>query len=99
MVAAKVAGNASRCARTWRIWRCASHSRVTLAAASVTRLWLAQRQMRHVRAHREALPATFAATIPLASPQKAAAYTVAKSRLGTVAVVLGAGVRLPLSPG
>src|SRR3954471_494578 len=70
-----------------------------LAAAAVTRLWLAQRQMRHVRAHREAVPAIFAAVIPLASHQKAADYTVAKSRLGMIGVVLGAVVRLALTLG
>ena len=70
-----------------------------LAAATVTRLWLAQRQMRHVRAHREAVPATFAAVIPLASHQKAADYTVAKARLGMIDVVLGAVVLLALTLG
>jgi STE24 endopeptidase len=70
-----------------------------LAAASVTRLWLARRQMRHVRAHRDAVPATFAAAIPLASHQKAADYTVAKSRLGMVDVLLGAAVLLALTLG
>src|SRR6187402_2075269 len=70
-----------------------------LAAATVTRLWLAQRQMRHVRAHREAVPATFAAVIPLASHQKAADYTVAKARLGMIDVMLGAVVLLALTLG
>jgi STE24 endopeptidase len=70
-----------------------------LAAASVTRLWLSQRQMRHVRAHRQAVPATFAAAIPLASHQKAADYTVAKARLGMVDVVLSAIVLLALTLG
>ena len=53
-----------------------------LAAATGTRLWLAARQVRHVRAHRDAVPASFAGAIPLAAHQKAADYTVAKARLG-----------------
>jgi STE24 endopeptidase len=70
-----------------------------LLATTVTRLWLAQRQMRHVRAHRGAVPAIFAAAIPLASHQKAADYTVAKARLGMVDLLLGAAVLLALTLG
>lgn len=70
-----------------------------LAAASVTRLWLAQRQMRHVRAHRDAVPATFAAAIPLASHQKAADYTVAKVKLGVIDTIVDAAVLLILTLG
>jgi len=70
-----------------------------LAAATVTRLWLAQRQMRHVRAHRDAVPATFAATIPLEAHQKAADYTVAKVKLGMFDAVLDAVVLLALTLG
>jgi STE24 endopeptidase len=70
-----------------------------LVAATLTRLWLAQRQIRHVRAHREAVPAMFAQSIPLASHQKAADYTVAKARLGIVDTVLDALVLLALTLG
>jgi len=70
-----------------------------LAAALLTRLWLAQRQIRHVRAHREAVPAMFAQSIPLASHQKAADYTVAKARLGIVDTVLDALILLALTLG
>jgi STE24 endopeptidase len=70
-----------------------------LAAASVTRLWLAQRQMRHVRAHRDAVPATFAAAIPLEAHQKAADYTVAKVKLGMLDTVLDAALLLVLTLG
>jgi STE24 endopeptidase len=72
---------------------------IVLAAATATRLWLAQRQVRHVRAHREAVPAGFAAEIPLAAHQKAADYTVAKSRLGMLDVLLGAAVLLAFTLG
>ena len=70
-----------------------------LALTTLTRLWLAQRQMRHVRAHREAVPATFAAEIPLAAHQKAADYTVAKAKLGMLDLLLGAAVLLAFTLG
>ena len=65
-----------------------------LLAATATRLWLARRQIRHVLAHRAAVPATFAESIPLAAHHKAADYTVAKARLGMVDITLGAVVLL-----
>jgi len=70
-----------------------------LAAATLMRLWLALRQMRHVRAHRDAVPATFATVIPLSAHQKAADYTVAKVKSGEVGVVLDAMVLLALTLG
>jgi STE24 endopeptidase len=70
-----------------------------LTAATVTRLWLAQRQIRHVRAHRDAVPGTFADAIPLAAHQKAADYTVAKARTGMLDVLIGAAVLLVLTLG
>ena len=70
-----------------------------LALATATRLWLALRQVRHVRAHREAVPRTFADTIALPAHQKAADYTVAKTRLGIVDTLLDALVLLALTLG
>lgn len=51
-----------------------------LALGVLLRLWLALRQMRHVAAHRERVPAEFADGISLADHQKAADYTRAKLR-------------------
>ncbi len=48
----------------------------------VLRYWLASRHIRHVMRHREQVPAEFAGRIPLAAHQKAADYTVAKTRFG-----------------
>jgi len=70
-----------------------------LAAASVVRLWLARRQILHVRAHRAKVPQSFAETIPLPAHQKAADYTVAKARLGAVDVLIGAAALLALTLG
>jgi len=56
---------------------------VTLAL----RFYLANRQVRHVMRHRSAVPAEFAAKIPLDAHQKAADYTVAKTRFGLAALL------------
>ena len=69
---------------------------VAFAAALVTGLvvkfWLASRQIRHVARHRNTVPAAFASRISLAAHQKAADYTIAKSRLGLLEMALGAAV-------
>jgi STE24 endopeptidase len=70
-----------------------------LVAVTATRLWLAQRQIRHVRRHRDAVPAIFADAIPLAAHQKAADYTVAKARLGLVSLFIGTLLVLGLTLG
>lgn len=70
-----------------------------LALASATRLWLASRQIRHVRAHREAVPPGFAGAIPLAAHQTAADYCVAKTRLGVVDLLIGVAALLALTLG
>ncbi len=70
-----------------------------LLAVTATRIWLAQRQIRHVRANRDAVPETFAETIPLSAHQKAADYTVAKARIGMLDVLIGAAALLVLTLG
>ncbi|HEY8972577.1 MAG TPA: M48 family metallopeptidase [Burkholderiaceae bacterium] len=63
-----------------------------ILASLLIKFWLATRQMRHVAAHRGAVPVAFAATVPLAAHQKAADYTLAKLRLGIVGEAFGAAV-------
>ena len=63
------------------------------------RLWLLLRQMRHVWRHRDAPPAAFAASIPLAEHHKAADYTLAKARVGIVSLTLEAGLLLAFTLG
>ena len=70
-----------------------------LAGATGVRLWLALRQIRHVRAHRDRVPDGFSETIPLAAHQKAADYCVARTRIGTADLLLGAAVLLALTLG
>ncbi len=58
---------------------------LAFAAALLTglalRYWLATRQARHVALHRSAVPPAFAQSVPLAAHQRAADYTLAKSRV------------------
>ena len=65
-----------------------------LVLGLLTRFWLASRQIRHVAQHRAAVPAAFAATITLGAHQKAADYTIAKSRTGLLELAFGAAVLL-----
>ena len=67
---------------------------VALIASLLVKFWLATRQMRHVAAHRDAVPAAFAPNITLDSHQKAADYTLAKGRFGLLAMAFGAAVLL-----
>jgi STE24 endopeptidase len=59
-----------------------------LGAVLSVRLWLAARQIRHVRRHRDAVPPPFAAQIGLDAHRKAADYTAAKTRLSILGLVL-----------
>lgn len=54
------------------------------------RYWLARRHIGHVLAHRGRVPDEFAAKIPLDAHQKAADYTVARTRFGFVSGLWGA---------
>jgi STE24 endopeptidase len=65
-----------------------------LLAGLITRYWLSTRQIRHVARHREAVPPAFADTVPLAAHQKAADYTLAKSRVDLAETAFGAAVLL-----
>src|SRR4051812_41745840 len=55
-----------------------------LVLSLVVRFWLGSRHIRHILAHRNAVPAQFAEKIPLAAHQKAADYTIAKTKMGLV---------------
>ena len=67
---------------------------VLLLANLLVKLWLSSRQIRHVAQHRDAVPHAFAHTISLDAHQKAAAYTLAKSRVGLIDSALDALVLL-----
>jgi STE24 endopeptidase len=72
---------------------------LALAASLCVRLWLAQRQIAHVAAHREAVPEAFAARIGIAAHRKAADYTVAKQRLAMLHAVTDAILLLAMTLG
>jgi len=72
---------------------------LALAVSLALQLWLARRQMRHVLAHRGAVPAHFAGRITLAAHQKAADYTAARTRVAVVELVLDAVVLVALTLG
>ena len=63
-----------------------------LLATLAVKLWLSSRHIRHIARHRDAVPAQFAAKIPLAAHQKAADYTIAKTKLKIVLLVVNAVV-------
>lgn len=63
-----------------------------LVVTLIVRFWLGSRHIRHVIAHRSAVPAEFAEKIPLHAHQKAADYTVARTKLGLVTLLVNAGV-------
>ena len=54
----------------------------------IVRFWLASRHIRHVLSHRGAVPAEFAEKIPLAAHQKAADYTVARTKFGLLTLLV-----------
>jgi STE24 endopeptidase len=65
---------------------------LALVASLAVKFWLATRQMRHVAAHRDAVPPAFAGTIALSAHQRAADYTLAKGRFGLLTMAFGAAV-------
>ena len=70
-----------------------------LVLATSVRLWLARRQIGHVRAHRGRVPADFAREIDLPAHQKAADYTCARTRFVMAEVSTGAVVALAFTFG
>ena len=65
-----------------------------IVSSFVLKTWLAMRQMRHVAAHRGAVPAAFAGTVSLEAHQKAADYTLARGRFGLITLAFGSAVLL-----
>ena len=67
---------------------------LALLAGTMLKFWLASRQIRHVALHRHAVPGRFSKTVTLAAHQKAATYTIAKTRFGLLEMSLGVVVLL-----
>jgi len=70
-----------------------------LAISTAVRLWLARRHAAHVAAHRQAVPDAFADRVGLAAHQKAADYTIARTRFGMLETLFDMGVLLALTLG
>lgn len=70
-----------------------------LATNAIVRIWLAQRQIRHVQAHRDQVPAEFADRINLRSHQRAADYTTERTRLRITEAVFDVAVLVVLTMG
>src|SRR5580692_6211299 len=70
---------------------------IAVVAMVCTKLWLASRQIRFVAAHREQVPGQFAATIALTAHQRAADYTVERTRLTMLEIVVSAAVLIGLT--
>jgi STE24 endopeptidase len=65
-----------------------------LVLGLLLKLYLSSRQIRHVSRHRDTVPPAFAATISLASHQKAADYTLTKARFGLLELAFGSAMLL-----
>jgi STE24 endopeptidase len=74
---------------TFTLWFAAA-----LLASLATKFWLATRQMRHVAAHRDQVPAAFARSVTLDAHRRGADYTLAKGRFGLLATAFGTLVLL-----
>ena len=65
-----------------------------LVLGLLTRFYLASRQIRHVAQHSDCVPNAFASTISLDAHNKAASYTITKTRFGLLQMAFGAVVLL-----
>ncbi len=77
-------------------------SKIFIAAlllATVTKLWLAQRHLSHIKANRGAVPPAFSEKIDLAAHQKAADYTSSKTRFAMAEALFEAVVLLGFTLG
>jgi len=70
-----------------------------LAISLSVRIWLAQRHLRYVASHRDAVPAAFSDTITLTQHHKAADYTLAKTRLSFLQIMVETSLLLAFTLG
>lgn len=70
-----------------------------LGARLLTQAWLARRQIRHVAAHRDAVPTAFRGKVSLRAHRKAAQYTIARVRADAVEDLYGTALLLAWTVG
>lgn len=63
-----------------------------LVVTLVVRFWLGSRHIRHVLSHRSTVPSEFAEKIPLYAHQKAADYTIAKTKFSLFMLLINTAV-------
>ena len=63
-----------------------------LSITLILQFWLGSRQIRHILTHRSQVPLEFAEKISLAAHQKAADYSIAKTKLGMLMLIVNAVV-------
>lgn len=68
-----------------------------LLTSLLVRLWLASRQIRHVAGHSHQVPSAFEGRISPPAHQRAAAYTIARVRLGMLDLWVGAAMLLVIT--
>jgi len=66
----------------------------TLVVGLLLKLWLASRRIRHVARFRDSVPERFKRQVTLAAHQKAADYTITKTRFGLLELALAAALVL-----
>ena len=72
---------------------------VAVVISTALELWLSQRQITAVSAHRGRVPEPFADSISIEEHAKAADYTIARARFGRIAEIMNAVVTLALTVG
>jgi STE24 endopeptidase len=65
-----------------------------LLLVTLVKVWLARRHLAHIAAHRNAVPQAFSEKIDLTAHQKAADYTVTKTRFSLLAIFFDAALLL-----
>ena len=70
-----------------------------VALSTALELWLSQRQISAVAAHRGQVPAPFTTSISAEEHAKAADYTIAKARFGRIGEITNAAITLALTVG
>ncbi|MHB1232872.1 MAG: M48 family metallopeptidase [Burkholderiales bacterium] len=70
-----------------------------LGLTTALQIWLARRHIAHILAHKAFVPAAFSDKIGLEAHQKAANYTIAKTRLSFISILLNAAVLLAFTLG
>ncbi|MBV8666811.1 MAG: M48 family metallopeptidase [Burkholderiaceae bacterium] len=68
-----------------------------LTLTVLVRFWLGSRHIRHILTHRSAVPAQFAEKISLAAHQKAADYSIAKTKFGLVMLMVNTAVLIAMT--